>query len=65
MSKSISKTEATKIIKEVEALEFLIQTIDRNETNSSKQSRVNRFINDVQRQLKDDRDVILLGIKLK
>ena len=65
MSKSVSKTDATKLINSVEALEILVQTIDRNETTSSKQSKVNRFINDVQKQLKEERDVILITLKVK
>ena len=65
MSKSISKSEAVKIINSVEALEVLIQRIDRKETTSSKQSKVNRFANDVQKQIKEERDVILISIKVK
>lgn len=65
MSKSISKSEAVKIINSVEALEVLIQSIDRNETTSSKQTKVNRFINDARKQIKAERDVILISVKVK
>jgi len=65
MSKSISKSEAVKIINSVEALEVLIQSIDRNETTSSKQTKVSRFINDIQKQIKAERDVILISVKVK
>jgi hypothetical protein len=65
MSKSVSKSELTKIINAAEALEILVQGIDRNETTSSKQSKVNRFINDIQKQLRDERDLVLISVKLK
>ena len=65
MAKVISKSELLKTINAIEALEIVIEAIDRNETKSSKQSKVNRFINDVQKQIKDERDVILIAIKLK
>jgi hypothetical protein len=65
MSKTVSKSEVIKIINATDALEVLLQTIDRNETTSSKQTKLNRFINDIQKQIKDERDVILIAIKVK
>ncbi len=65
MVKVISKTEAIKILNQVEALEILQEAIDRNETVSSKQTKINRFINAIQKQVKEDRDVILITVKLR
>ena len=65
MAKVISKSELLKTINAIEALQIVIEAIDRNETKSSKQSKINRFINDVQKQIKDERDIILIAIKLK
>ena len=65
MSKSISKSEAVRAINNADALEVLLENIDRNETPSSKQTKVNRFISDIQKQIKDDRDVILIDVKVK
>jgi hypothetical protein len=65
MSKTVSKSEVVRLINATDALEVLLQTIDRNETTPSKQTKVNRFINDVQKQIKDERDVILIAIKVK
>jgi hypothetical protein len=65
MTKAVSKSEAVKAINSVDALEVLLETIDRNESTSSKQTKVNRFINDIQRQIKDERDVILIAVKVK
>jgi hypothetical protein len=65
MSKSISKSEAIKIINSVEALEVLIQSIDRNDTPASKQSKLNRYIDDVKKQIKSERDLVLLSVTVK
>ena len=65
MSKSISKSEAVKAISNADALEVLLENIDRNETASSKQTKVSRFISDIQKQIKDERDVILIAVKVK
>jgi tellurite resistance protein len=65
MVKVISKTEAIKILNQVEILEILQEAIDRNETVPSKQTKINRFINAIQKQVKEDRDVILIAVKVK
>ena len=65
MAKSVSKSEAIKTITETEPLEVVLEIIDRNETTSSKQTKVNRFISDLQKQIKDERNVILIAVKVK
>jgi hypothetical protein len=65
MAKIISKSELVKILNQVDSLEILIETIDRNETVPSKQTKITRFINLIQKQVKDERDEILLAIKVK
>jgi len=65
MAKIISKSELNKILNQADSLEILIETIDRNETVPSKQTKITRFINLIQKQIKDERDEILLAIKVK
>lgn len=65
MSKRISKNDAVKIIKETDALEVIFQEVDRADDISSKQSALNRFISEVQKQIKDQRNVKLLSVKVK
>ena len=65
MSKLVSKPEAVRVINSADALEVLLESIYRNDTSSSKQTKVNRFINDIQKQIKDERDVILIAVKVK
>jgi hypothetical protein len=65
MAKSVSKSEAIKAINSVDALEVLLESIDRNESTSSKRTKVNQFNNEVQKQIKDERNVILIALKTK
>jgi hypothetical protein len=65
MSKSTSKSEAVRAINSADALEVLLENIDRDEAASSKQIKVSRFISDLQKQIKDERDVILIAVKVK
>ena len=65
MAKSVSKSQAVKTINSADALEVLLESIDRNESTASKQTKVNRFISDFQKQIKEDRDVILIAVKVK
>ncbi len=65
MAKIISKTEVTKKISQTEELEILSEEIDRNESSSAKQSKLSKFSSAVQKQVKDERDVILISIKVK
>ena len=65
MPKQVSKVEIIKAINQSEPLEIQIEIVDRNETQPSKQTKVNRFVNAAQKQLKDERTVILIAIKLK
>jgi hypothetical protein len=65
MAKSVSKSEAIKAINSVDALEVLLESIDRNENTSSKRTKINQFNNEVQKQIKDERNVILIALKVK
>lgn len=65
MSKLISKSEAARAINTADALEVLLENIDRNETEQSKQTKLNRFVNDVKKQIEDQRDLIIISAKLK
>lgn len=65
MSKPVSKPEAIKTINSIEPLQILLESIDRNETASSKNSKLNRFLIEIQKQVKEERDVVLLSFKVK
>jgi hypothetical protein len=65
MAKSVSKSEAVIAINSTDALQVLLEKIDRNESSSSKQIKINRFISEIQKQIKDERDIVIVSVKVK
>ena len=65
MAKSVSKSEAVTAINSTDALQVLLEKIDRNESSSSKQIKINRFISEIQKQIKDERDIVIVSVKVK
>jgi hypothetical protein len=65
MPKRITKSDAIKSIKDTDELEIIFEEIMRSESQSLKQSKLNRFISETQRQIKEDRDVRLFAVKVK
>lgn len=65
MAKKVSKNEIIKLVNQSEMLDAITQTIDRNDSTSQKQSDLNRVIQDIQAKIKDDRDILIIAIKIK
>ena len=65
MPKSVSKSDAVKLINSVDALDIQLEVIDRDETVPSKMTKINRFISALNKHVKDERDVILVSVKVK
>lgn len=65
MSKRISKGDAVRLIKETDALEVIFHEIDRADDSAAKQSALSKFISEVQKQIKDQRNVKLFSVKVK
>ena len=65
MARSVSKSEAVTAISSTDALQVLLEKIDRKESSSSKQIKVNRLINEIQKQIKDERDILIVSVKVK
>jgi len=65
MAKKVSKSEIIKLVNQSEMLDAITQTIDRNDSISRKQSDLNRIIQDIQAQIKDDRDILIIAIRIK
>lgn len=65
MIKNISKRDLLKKIENSEPLEILIEEIDRSSSDSKKNSKLSSYIRGVKSQIKDQRDVILVSIKVK
>ena len=65
MAKKTSKREAINTIDKSDPLEILLERVDRLASEPSKKQRLDRFTSDVQKQIQDQRDVILIAIKVK
>lgn len=65
MSKRISKSDAEKAIKDADALEVVFQEIERTDQTSVKQTSLNKFVDEVKKQIKDERNILLYSVKVK
>lgn len=65
MAKSVSKSDAVKLINSVDALDVQLEVIDRDETTPSKMTKINRFIAELNKHVKDQRDVVLVSVKVR
>ena len=65
MSKKVSKTELEKLIKDTAEMEIRIQQINRDQTDANKNIQLSEFIRDAKTHIKDQRDVLLISIKVK
>jgi hypothetical protein len=65
MVKSVSKSDAVKLINSVDALDVQLEVIDRDETTPSKMTKINRFIAELNKHVKDERDVVLVSVKVR
>ena len=65
MAKKVSKAEAIKTISEIEPLEIILERIGRNETVPSKNAKLNRLINEISKQIKEERDITICSVKAK
>ena len=63
--KRVSKADVIKAINSVDALEIIFEEIRRSDTTPNKQSQLRRFNAEVQKQITDDRDVLLIAVKVK
>ena len=65
MSKVISKQELSQLVLRADALEITYETIKRTSSQSSKSAQGSSFNKQVQEFLKEQRDVILIAVKLR
>ena len=63
--KRISKSETLKVIKDTDALEIIIEEIQRADTAANKQAQLSRFVSEIQKQIKQERDLKLFAIKVR
>lgn len=63
--KKISKADAVKEINSTDALEIISESIERSESAGSKQSKLNRFVAAIKKQIDDQRDLKIYSIKVR
>ena len=63
--KRVSKSEADKALRDTDALEIIVQQISRSDTASAKLNLLSRFSTEVQKMVKDERDVLLVAVKIR
>jgi hypothetical protein len=63
--KRVSKADAIKALNNVDTLEIIYEDISRKESATNKQSQLRRFSAEVQKQINDERDVLLIAVKVK
>ena len=63
--KRVSKADVIKAINSVDILEIILEEISRSDIAANKQSQLRRFNAEVQKQINDERDVLLIAVKVK
>jgi hypothetical protein len=63
--KRVSKSEAERLLKDTDPLEIVIEQIHRSDTASVKLILLSRFSTEVQKLIKEERDIFLIAVKIK
>jgi hypothetical protein len=63
--KRVSKPEAERSLKDADALEIITEQISRSDTTSAKLVLLSRFSAEVQKFIKEERDILLIAAKVK
>jgi len=63
--KRVSKADVIKALNNLDALEIILEEISRSDSAANKQSQLRRFNAEVQKQINDDRDVLLIAVRVK
>lgn len=63
--KRVSKLEAERLLKETDPLEIVIEEINRSDTASAKIILLSRFSAEVQKLIKEERDILLIAVKIR
>jgi len=63
--KRVSKPETERTVRDADTLEIIVDQISRNDTTSTKLMLLNRFSTEVKKLIKEERDILLIALKLK
>lgn len=65
MSKKVSESELQKLIKDADIMEIITQQVDREQSEASKSNQLSDFTRNAKLHIKDQRDVLLISIKVR
>lgn len=65
MPKKVSKTDIVKEINKLDVLEVIQETVLRSDPAPHRQAKISAFTKKAKEQVADDRDVLLISIKIK
>jgi hypothetical protein len=63
--KRVSQLEAERTLKDADALEIITEQINRSDTASAKIMLLSRFSAEVQKLIKEERDILLIAVKVR
>ena len=63
--KRVSKLEAERAVRDADALEIVTEQINRSDTASAKIILLSRFSTEVQKLIKEERDIFLIAVKIR
>jgi hypothetical protein len=63
--KQLSKAELLRQLNKVDVLEVITELVQRSQPDPHRQAKISAFIKKAKEQVADDRDVLLISIKIK
>ena len=63
--KRVSKQEAERALRDANTLEIIVEHINRCDTPSAKLILLSRFSTEVQKLIKEERDILLIAVKIR
>ena len=65
MATKVHKKDVELALKKADVLEAVAERIDRHSSRPSKKSLANKFLRGVDKMIDDERDILLIAVKLK
>ena len=65
MPKEVSKAELLRQISKADVLEVITELVQRTQPDPQRQAKISAFTKKAKEQVADDRDVLLISIKIK
>ena len=65
MVRTLSKKDLLRHLEKLDVMEIVIQAVDRSDSNSKKLSKLSEFQRAAKAQIDDERDVLLISVKVK